>query len=150
MPETSVETPLGWLRLTEVGNVLTAIDWGRGADDETPLLIEAAAQLKSYFSGDLKAFSLPVLTPDQPLQRAVSAQMQAIPFGETRTYGQIAEAVGVAAQPVGQACGNNRIPIVVPCHRVVGAQGLGGFSAPGGVETKVKLLRHEQAYGLLI
>jgi methylated-DNA-[protein]-cysteine S-methyltransferase len=53
-------------------------------------------------------------------------------------------------QPVGQACGANPIPIIIPCHRVVGADGLGGFSAAGGVETKVKLLRHEGAYGLLL
>jgi len=76
--------------------------------------------------------------------------MRAIPYGETRAYGQIARALDAPAQAVGQACGRNAIAILIPCHRVVGADGLGGFSAPGGVETKVALLRHEGAYSLLI
>ena len=76
--------------------------------------------------------------------------MRAIPFGETRTYGEIAKAVGAPAQAVGQACGANTIPVIIPCHRVTGTGGLGGFSGMGGVETKVELLRHEGAYSLLI
>jgi methylated-DNA-[protein]-cysteine S-methyltransferase len=76
--------------------------------------------------------------------------MAAIPHGHTRTYGDIARAVGAPAQAVGQACGANPLPILIPCHRVLGRNTLGGFSAPGGVETKVALLRHEGAAGLLI
>jgi methylated-DNA-[protein]-cysteine S-methyltransferase len=71
--------------------------------------------------------------------------MAAIPYGETRTYGQIAKAVGAPAQAVGQACGANPLPILIPCHRVTGTGWFGGFSAPGGVETKAALLRHEGA-----
>ena len=63
---------------------------------------------------------------------------------------EIAKELGSMPQPVGNACGNNSIAIIIPCHRVVGHAGLGGFSAPGGVETKVALLRHEGAYSLLI
>ena len=74
----------------------------------------------------------------------------AVPFGHTRTYGEIARDLGVPAQAVGGACGGNPIPILVPCHRVMGAKGLTGFSGAGGVETKVALLRHEGAAGLLI
>jgi len=73
-----------------------------------------------------------------------------IPFGERTTSGAIARRLGVPAQAVGQACGANPLPVIVPCHRVLGATGLGGFSAVGGVETKVFLLRHEGAAGLLI
>ncbi len=76
--------------------------------------------------------------------------MCAIPFGETRTYGDLARALGVPAQAIGQACGANPVPVIVPCHRVLGAAGLGGYSAPGGVETKVALLRHEGAASLLL
>jgi methylated-DNA-[protein]-cysteine S-methyltransferase len=76
--------------------------------------------------------------------------MSAIPLGETRTYGDLARELGAAAQPVGNACGANPIPVIIPCHRVLGANGLGGFSGSGGVETKVALLRHEGAAGLLI
>ena len=76
--------------------------------------------------------------------------MQAIPYGETREYGEIAEELGSMPQPVGNACGGNSIAIIIPCHRVVASSGLGGFSAPGGIETKIALLRHEGAYSLLI
>jgi methylated-DNA-[protein]-cysteine S-methyltransferase len=71
--------------------------------------------------------------------------MADIPHGETRTYGQIAKRVGAAPQAVGQACGANPLPILIPCHRVTGTDWFGGFSAPGGVETKAALLRHEGA-----
>ena len=64
--------------------------------------------------------------------------------------GALAREIGVSAQAMGQLCGGNPLPILVPCHRVLGAQGLGGFSAPGGVETKVQLLRHEGAGGFLL
>ena len=74
----------------------------------------------------------------------------AIRFGETRTYGQIARQLGATAQAVGQACGANPIPILIPCHRVIGADGLGGYSGAHGVETKMALLRHEGAAGLLL
>jgi methylated-DNA-[protein]-cysteine S-methyltransferase len=76
--------------------------------------------------------------------------MRAIPFGRTREYGEIARSLGATPREVGAACGRNTIAIIVPCHRVVGAAGLGGFSAPGGVETKIALLRHERAYSLLL
>jgi methylated-DNA-[protein]-cysteine S-methyltransferase len=76
--------------------------------------------------------------------------MQDIPLGETLTYGDVAKKLDVPAQPVGQACGSNPIAIIIPCHRIVGADSLGGFSAPGGVETKVQLLRHEGANAQLI
>ncbi len=76
--------------------------------------------------------------------------MLAIPWSETREYGDIARALGVPAQAVGGACGGNSIPVIIPCHRVLGAAGLGGYSGAGGIETKVWLLRHEGAAGLLL
>ncbi len=76
--------------------------------------------------------------------------MRAIPFGETRTYGEIAAALGASAQAVGTACGANPIATLIPCHRVLGAASLGGYSGAGGIETKVALLRLEGAAGLLI
>ena len=79
------------------------------------------------------------------LNAQVRRAMADIPLGETRTYGEIARAVGAPAQAVGQACGANPLPILIPCHRVTGTDWFGGFSAPGGVETKAALLRHEGA-----
>ena len=150
MPIRSVDTPLGWVSLTEKYNAITALTWGRNGTDETPLLMEATRQLTAYFDHDLKAFDLPLRPSGGAFQQAVNTAMQAIPYGETREYGEIAQELGSMPQPVGNACGGNSIAIIIPCHRVVASSGLGGFSAPGGIETKIALLRHEGAYSLLI
>ena len=150
MPTTSLDTPLGWLTLTEDDGAITALSWGRAGADDTPLLTEAARQLNAYFAHELEKFDLPLRPGGDAFQQAISAAMLEIPYGETREYGEIARELGANPQAVGSACGNNSIAIIIPCHRVVGATGLGGFSAPGGVETKVALLRHEGAYSLLI
>ena len=110
----------------------------------------AVAQLGEYAQGDRQMFDLPLRVAGSALQRDVCRVMSEIPFGYTRTYGDIAKELGVSAQAVGQACGGNPIPVIIPCHRVMGAKGLTGFSGQGGVETKVALLRHEGAAGLLI
>lgn len=150
MPIRSVDTPLGWISLTEENDAITGLTWSRTGSDETPLLVEATRQLTSYFQHDLEAFDLPLRPSGGAFQQAVNAVMQAIPYGETREYGEIARELGSMPQPVGNACGGNSIAIIIPCHRVVASSGLGGFSAPGGIETKIALLRHEGAYSLLI
>lgn len=150
MPEITIETPLGPVTLVERDEAICALDWRRGGTDETPLLREAEHQLNAYFSKDIKEFSLPLNPAGDTFQQSVCAALCQIPYGETRTYGDLAKSLGSMPQPVGNACGNNSIAIFIPCHRVVGAEGLGGFSARGGVETKVALLRHEGAYSLLI
>ncbi|MBA3909789.1 MAG: cysteine methyltransferase [Rhodobacter sp.] len=142
-------TPFGPVTLVEAGGILTKVEWRDGGGDNSPLLDEALRQLRAYFDGSLTRFDLP-FDWGQGLHERVRRAMAAIPFDETRTYGQIAATVGAPAQAVGQACGANPLPIFIPCHRVLGRSGLGGFSAPGGVETKVALLRHEGAAGLLI
>jgi len=141
--------PFGPLTLTEEAGAITRIDWRHDPGEGSPLLEEACRQLQAYFERRLGAFDLP-LGWGTGLHALVRRAMTAIPFGETRTYGEIAKAVGAPAQAVGQACGANALPILIPCHRVLGRTTLGGFSAPGGVETKVALLLHEGAAGLLI
>ena len=151
MPIRAVDTPLGRLAVEETDGAITALHWKGDAEGEpTPLLREAERQLIAYAAGDLTAFDLPLAPKGGPLQQAVMAEMRAIPLGETRTYGEIAKAVDASAQAVGQACGANPIPVIIPCHRVTGTDWLGGFSGMGGVEMKVTLLRHEGAYSLLI
>ena len=150
MASLSVETPIGALCVTETGDAIAGLSWSGGGAADTPLLRRARDQLCAYFAGGLTAFDLPLTVAGSELQRAVCRAMSAIPFGETRTYGDIARDLGVPAQAIGQACGGNPIPVIIPCHRVLGANGLGGFSGAGGVETKVALLRHEGAAGLLI
>ncbi|WP_095588308.1 methylated-DNA--[protein]-cysteine S-methyltransferase [Actibacterium ureilyticum] len=150
MARLAFDTPVGVLCVTETDGAITALSWGEAGVDETPLLIRARDQIRAYFAGARTRFDLPLCVAGSDLQRAVCDAMSAIPFGDTRTYGDIARDLGVPAQAIGQACGGNPIPVIIPCHRVLGANGLGGFSGAGGVETKVALLRHEGAAGLLI
>ena len=155
MPRLTFDTPTGPFTVTEDGGAIIHAEWTAEGDppgrDETPLLIEARRQIADYYAGARAAFDLPLDVQASTFQRAVCDAMLAIPLGETLTYGDIAAALGVPAQAVGQACGGNPIPLIIPCHRVMGAGGqLTGFSGRGGVETKVWLLRHEKAAGLLI
>ncbi len=150
MPLLSVPTQFGPLTLTEDAGAIVRVDWDGDGTDETPLLIEAARQLRAYDAGELEMFNLPLRVSGSDFQQSVCLQMSAIPFGETVTYGDIAKALGQSAQAVGSACGGNPIPVIIPCHRVMGAKGLTGFSGKGGVETKVALLCHERAGGFLI
>ncbi|WP_171131799.1 MULTISPECIES: methylated-DNA--[protein]-cysteine S-methyltransferase [unclassified Ruegeria] len=151
MPMIAVDTQFGRLGVEEQGGAVTRLVWnGRNAGEATPVLREAAAQLQAYDAGRLDRFDLPYRVSGSEFQRQVCDLMYAIPLGETVTYGDIAKELGQPAQPVGQACGANPIPVIIPCHRVLAANGLGGFSGDGGIETKVALLRHEGAAGLLI
>lgn len=145
-----MQTPLGRITVFEDNGAVTSIDWQHGASDETELLLEAERQLTAYFNHQREQFELPLSPSGDAFQQSVNTLMQQIPYGETREYGALARDLDSMPQPVGNACGRNSIPIIIPCHRVVGASGLGGFSAPGGVDTKVALLKHEGAYGLLI
>ena len=146
----TVETPTGAVTLTEQDGAITRAEWGGAYADHSPVLDEAARQLGEYFRGERTEFDLPLRVEGSEFQRRVCDAIAAIPFGETRTYGDLARELQVPAQAVGQGCGGNPIPILIPCHRVLGSSGLGGFSGRGGVETKVWLLRHEGAPGLLI
>ncbi|MEY8835185.1 methylated-DNA--[protein]-cysteine S-methyltransferase [Phaeobacter italicus] len=152
MPHASIDSPVGPLCLHEEDGAIIRLSWQHpeAGADETRLLREGVAQLHAYFAHELRDFDLPLVVRGSAFQQKVCAAMSAIPLGETRTYGDLAGELGAAAQPVGNACGANPIPVIIPCHRVLGANGLGGFSGSGGVETKVALLRHEGAAGLLI
>jgi methylated-DNA-[protein]-cysteine S-methyltransferase len=151
MPRLTIDTPTGPFTLTEADGAIIRAEWEEGGCDETPLLIDARNQLSEYFAGERDSFDLPLQVHGSDFQRAVCDAMSAIPLGDTLTYGDIAKALDVPAQAVGQACGGNPIPVIIPCHRVMGAGGkLTGFSGRGGVDTKVWLLRHEKAAGLLI
>jgi methylated-DNA-[protein]-cysteine S-methyltransferase len=117
-------------------------------EDAHPTLAAAAQQLHDYFSGQRKSFELPLQPAwGTPFQRAVWKALQRIPYGHTSTYGDIARAIGnpKAVRAVGAAIGQNPHTIVVPCHRVVGANGsLTGFA--GGLERKQHLLAHETTH----
>ena len=145
MPHLSFNGPLGALTVFEDRGAVVAVEWGRAGNSEpSPLLEEARRQLDAYFDGKLKIFDLPLHPAGSAFQRAVWGQLRRIPYGRTRTYGDIADALMSAPRTVGGACGKNPIPIIVPCHRVVGKGGrMTGYSGGAGVETKIALLRLE-------
>lgn len=146
-----MSSPVGPLTLTERDGVITALDWdASGGAAQTPVLRQALAELEAYFAGEQTEFRVPVEIAGTPFTRSFLQALIDIPFGETRSYGDLARDLGVSAQAIGQACGANRIAIFIPCHRVLGATNLGGFSGRGGVEAKVALLKLEGAASLLI
>jgi methylated-DNA-[protein]-cysteine S-methyltransferase len=149
MPQLSLLTPLGDITLSEEGGAIVALDWGRGRDrEETPLLRRAADQLQDYFDGARPecGSDLPLAPEGTPFRRRVWEALRRIPAGETRSYLDIAREVEcLSARAIGGANGANPIPILIPCHRVVAADGsLGGYSGAEGQATKRYLLELER------
>ncbi len=138
----SLHSPVGDISITEEDDVLVSVDWGWGRDQNpTPLLKEAKRQLNAYFDRALKKFDLPLKHIGTKFQKAVWKEMLKIPYGQTVTYGDIASRLNSAPRAVGGACGRNNLPIIVPCHRVLGAKdALVGYTADGGLATKTALL----------
>lgn len=140
----TASTPFGLLTLSEDAGAIVALSWGRtGAPHETPLLRRGWRLLDRYFSGKREDFDLPLRPAGTVYERRVWTVLRTIPWGEQWTYGTVARLAGGSPRAVGRAVGRNPVPIIIPCHRVVAADGLGGFSAPGGVATKRALLAHE-------
>ena len=154
---TITESPIGPLRIVEQNGAITAIEFspfrdrdGRprgGRDDAHPVLRRASEQLTAYFGRELTDFDLPLAPVGSDFQQRVWKELRTIGYGETATYGDIARRLGMtataAARAVGVANGRNPIPIVIPCHRVIGADGtLTGYA--GGLERKQTLLSLEE------
>ena len=150
MPEITVQSPLGPLTLAEAEGSITRLDWRAAMrSEETPLLREARRQLAAYFAGKLREFDLPITVHGSPFQQSVWRAMQRIPYGMTRSYGELAHETDSAPRAVGGACGSNPIAIIVPCHRVIGSNGsLTGFG--GGIPTKRALLELEKGQRTLL
>lgn len=156
---TVVTSPIGPLRLSATGDRLGRIEFephgpelpASHRDDDAPVLAAAATQLAEYFAGERRTFALSLDPGGSDFQQRVWQQLQRIGYGETASYGEIAARLGMtnaASRAVGLANGRNPIPIVVPCHRVIGADGsLTGYA--GGLERKRTLLALEQRAGAL-
>ena len=156
LPQLSIHTQLGPLSIAEEDGALVALDWGWGRDqDATPLLRLAREQLQAYFDGALRRFDLPLAPAGTVFRRRVWWALADIPFGQTCSYGALAARLAVedgetagsmsrSARAVGGAVARNPLPIILPCHRVVGATGLGGYSGGDGLASKRALLRLEQ------
>ena len=145
-----IDTPVGRLRLVSDGEQLTAIVLAPGesspADSGDPVLVECARQLQEYFAGERRQFDLPMRPRGTAFQHAVWQALAEIPYGEVRSYRDIATTLGKpkAVRAVGAANGRIPLPIVVPCHRVIGSDGsLTGFA--GGLNMKRQLLALEGA-----
>lgn len=146
----TIQSPLGSLTLVEEDGALVQLSFDgytvlESEEVDSPLLREAERQLASYFAGQLQVFSLPLCTKGTPFQEKVWCALQIIPYGETRTYGELAAMIGqpTAARAVGGANHRNPLAIIIPCHRVVAAHGgLGGYG--GGLDKKQWLLALEE------
>jgi methylated-DNA-[protein]-cysteine S-methyltransferase len=144
-----IDSPIGPLGVSVEGDTVVGVRFG-ARPGLSPDTHPAAAQLAAYFAGELTDFTVPVRMPGgSEFERAVWAEIAKIPYGEMVTYGSIATALGDpgAARAVGTACNHNPVPVIVPCHRVVGAGGkMVGFG--GGLERKRKLLELEARVAL--
>ena len=148
-----LHTPLGTFTATADAGAVTQLCSGSRpvSGEEQPedsvVLDRLETQLEEYARGQCRSFDLPLRLRGTEFQRQVWTALQEIPWGETRTYGQVAAAIGraKASRAVGGACGKNNLLLLVPCHRVVGSDGsLTGFTAEGGVELKQRLLHLER------
>ena len=149
----TIPSPLGEIRLAGDNDALAELYLPTHSDEDlldgerrtTPVLARAAAQLAEYFAGERTVFDLPLAPRGTAFQRLVWDHLLAIPHGETRSYGELARAIGrpAASRAVGAANGRNPISIIIPCHRVIGANGtLTGYG--GGMAAKQWLLDHER------
>lgn len=154
---TVMESPIGFLELTEENGAVTKIcfmknckcaqgEYPGGQNNESEILKEAVLQLEEYFAGERKEFSVPLAPHGTEFQKKIWEVLTQIPYGETRSYGEIAQMAGnpKACRAVGMANHNNPIPILIPCHRVIGKNGkLTGYA--GGLEKKTALLELERS-----
>jgi methylated-DNA-[protein]-cysteine S-methyltransferase len=150
-----IDSPIGKLKLVASDNGLVGILWEKDRpgrvrlsdlteNPKHPLLVKTEEQLREYFQGKRKHFTVPLDMRGTPFQKQVWEALLAIPFGETRSYGQLAKQLGNpnATRAVGAANGRNPVAIIAPCHRVIGSSGkLTGFA--GGLDAKAHLLNLE-------
>lgn len=141
----TLQSPLGPLTLEQEGGNIVALGWG---DDRygtgTILLAEARRQIEDYFKGRRKAFDLPLAPRGTAFQQRVWQQLREIPYGRTLSYGALAAVLSSGPRAVGMACARNPLPLLIPCHRVIGSNGaLTGYSGGEGLATKRYLLRLE-------
>jgi methylated-DNA-[protein]-cysteine S-methyltransferase len=145
MPHLSLHTPVGDITVFEEDGAIVSLDWGWVPEQiASPILEAAREQLQAYFDGALTAFDLPLAPTGTAYRRRVWQALRDIPYGETRSYQDIAATAGGSARSVGQANGNNPIPLIIPCHRVVATTHIGGFSGGEGLPTKRWLLALEK------
>jgi methylated-DNA-[protein]-cysteine S-methyltransferase len=135
----------------EEDGAIVSLDWGWVPEQSSSLILDRARnQLQAYLDGELTEFDLPLAPAGTPYRRKIWQALCDIPYGQTRTYQDIAITAGGSARSVGQANGHNPIPLIIPCHRVVAAKDIGGYSGGEGLPTKRWLLALENSNQVLL
>jgi methylated-DNA-[protein]-cysteine S-methyltransferase len=152
MATAALQTEIGWIEVSADNDAITHLFW-RGVQparlQSSPLVKEAVKQLGAYFDKRLTEFDLPIAADGTGFAKDVWDIMLAIPYGQTLTYGDVAARLNAPAQAIGQACGQNPIAVIIPCHRIVGTNWLGGYSSELGLNAKEYLLDLERGQGRL-
>ena len=143
--ELSFKTNFGWINVKEVNEQLISIRFGKKINKgKSKNLIKVKNQIQKYTNGRLKKFNLDIFLQGTNFQKKIWRELQRIPYGKTKSYGQIAKKFKTSPRFVGNVCGLNQHLLVVPCHRVVRSDGtLGGFSSLGGIKLKKRLIQLE-------
>ena len=152
MFQLSFSSPIGPLTLVQDGEDITRLLWQSPGNGKGSLeLFRAKDQINNYFKGTRKNFSLSLRPCGTKFQNRVWSVLMAIPYGKVKTYGEVARTLKTSPRAIGNACGKNPIPLIIPCHRVVGASGsLTGYSGGDGLKTKAFLLEHENSQRRLV
>ena len=138
------ETKLGWITVKRNRGNVYSLSFGK--TNKTIDLINIKNQINLYASGKLKNFKIKYSFEGSPLQKKIWEELSKIKYGKVSTYGEIAKKVGTSPRYVGNVCGQNKLLLIIPCHRVIRSDGkLGGFSGRGGIKLKKRLLNLEQS-----
>ena len=141
----SFKTVFGWITITEDNRKLLSVRFGKKKNfGKSNYLNKIKKQIIDYSSGKLKKFNISILVEGSRLQKRIWKELKEIPYGKTKSYGEIAKKVNTSPRYVGNVCGKNNHLLIIPCHRVVRSDGsLGGFSGLGGINLKKKLILME-------
>mgnify|MGYP003298262734 FL=1 len=140
----SFKTKLGWITVNKKGGNILSLSFGK--TNETNDVINIKNQINLYASGKLKNFKINYSFEGSPLQKKIWKELSKIKYGKVSTYGEIAKKVGTSPRYVGNVCGQNKLLLIIPCHRIIRSDGkLGGFSGRGGIRLKKRLLNLEKS-----
>ncbi len=140
----SFKTKLGWITVKKKGSNILSLSFEK--TNETNDVINIKKQINLYSSGKLKNFKINYSLEGSPLQKKIWKELSKIKYGKVSTYGEIAKKVGTSPRYVGNVCGQNKLLLIIPCHRIIRSDGkLGGFSGRGGIKLKKRLLNLEKS-----
>ena len=141
----SFKTIFGWITITENNQKLVKVNFGKKLNsNKSKFLTKVRNQILDYFLGNLILFNIDIYIEGSNLQKKIWNEIKKIPYGKTKSYGEIAKKLNTSPRYVGNVCGQNKHLLVIPCHRVICSNGLlGGFSGLGGIKFKKKLLKME-------